>query len=354
MITKTEFFKDMDLLDEKEFEFTGCDIRNKSIYKSTLENKVLPQSTVENIFKGEKEMPIRKAISFQDVSKLLNANNTYQIENLEDALNILIKEFKEVKNKYGSLIVVDIMSTESFVPICSEHSDLNKFRNLIKENRKDLITPSMLYAYAAIKVKCPFIEFTPNLSITPKAIQDFAIKNKVPICGKDTSTGQTLYKTTLANMFKKRNLKIIGWYSTNILGNRDGEILRYKEHKKTKTEDKHMPLNKTLGYNPIHVVNISYYPPKGDEKEAWDNIDFLGWFGLPMSMKIDWIGRDSILATPMLFDLLRLVDFANKRNEYGILDQLSVFFKNHLGSKEKSFLENYEKLINYAKRNSRN
>lgn len=354
MTTKTDSFKDMSLTDEEKFEFTGCDIRNKSIYESVLENKVLPRPFVEEIFKGEKEIPIRKSISFQDISKILSANNTYHIRNLEDALDILVKEFEEVRNRFDNLIVVDIMSTESYVPICSEHSDFDKFRRLIKEDRKDLITPSMVYAYASIKAGCPFIEFTPNLSIVPKAIQNFAVENKVPICGKDGSTGQTLYKTTLASMFKKRNLKITGWYSTNILGNRDGRVLRNKKYRKTKAEDKHLPLNKTLGYNPEHIVDISYYPPKGDEKEAWDNIDFLGWFGLPMSMKINWIGRDSILSTPILFDLLRLMDFASRKKEYGVLDHLSVFFKNPIGSKEKSFLENYEKLIDYAKRNSRN
>jgi len=128
-------------------------------------------------------------------------------------------------------------------------------------------------------------------------------------------------------MFKRRNLKIIGWYSTNILGNRDGLVLTKDEHIKTKIEDKHSPLNSVLNYNPEHVIDISYYPPRGDNKESWDNIDFQGWFGLPMSMKINWIGRDTILATPMLFDLLRLVDFARKKENMGSLTNYLYFLK---------------------------
>lgn len=352
MITKTKNFENMKLIDEKEFEFIGCDIRNRNIYESLLDNEILPHKILDKIFEDNKKIPIRKAISFQDISKILDSNNTYNVKNLKEVLDILVKEIKDVKNRYGDLIAVDIMSTESFIPICKEHSDLDKFIKLIEEDRKDLITPSMLYAYAFIKEGCPFIEFTPNLSIVPKAIQDLAVEKRIPICGKDASTGQTFYKTVIAEILKKRNLKIVGWYSTNLLGNNDGKILNLENHLKTKIEDKYNPLNSVLEYNPCHIIDIRYYPPKGDNKEAWDNVDFIGWFNMPMSMKINWIGRDTILAVPLLFDLLRLVEFSQRKGEYGILEHLAVFFKNPIGSKEKSFLENYKVLEEYARKNS--
>ncbi|MCF6154490.1 MAG: hypothetical protein E3K36_04395 [Candidatus Brocadia sp.] len=171
---------------------------------------------------------------------------------------------------------------------------------------------------------------------------------KVPLAGRDGNTGQTLIKTVLGQMFKIRNLNLNGWYSTNILGNNDGLVLSMPEHRQTKMEDKLGVLEPVLGYNHFtHIVDIHYYPPRGDNKEAWESIDFSGWLGMPMSAKINWLGRDSILAAPLIIDLVRLMEFALRRGECGIQSQLAIYFKHPLGTSARGFSDQYMLLKNY-------
>jgi myo-inositol-1-phosphate synthase len=225
-------------------------------------------------------------------------------------------------------------STESFLLPGAVHSSLANFEAGLCTN-DPAIAPSMIYAYAALSRGIPFANGAPNLTVDIPALTELADRNRVPICGKDLKTGQTLMKTIIAPGLKARMLGLTGWFSTNILGNRDGEVLDEPSSFKTKEESKLSVLDVMLqedlypdlykGY--IHQVNIHYYPPRGDNKEGWDNIDIFGWLGYPMQIKINFLCRDSILAAPLVLDLALFLDLAQRAGMKGIQEWLSFYFK---------------------------
>jgi len=214
------------------------------------------------------------------------------------------------------------------------HADVKSFEQAMKDNSPD-IAPSMVYAYACIMSDVPFANGAPNLTVDLPAIQELAREKRIAIAGKDFKTGQTLMKTTLAPMFKARLLGVNGWFSTNILGNRDGEVLDDPESFKTKEESKLGALEHilqpdmypSLYGNMYHKVRINYYPPRGDNKEGWDNIDIFGWLGYPMQIKVDFLCRDSILAAPIVLDLALFMDLAHRSEMRGTQEWLSFYFK---------------------------
>ncbi len=244
-----------------------------------------------------------------------------------------LRAFRE-EHDADRLVMIWCASTEIFVDLGPVHADIDAFNAAIDADDTD-ITPSMLYAYAALLEGVPFANGAPNLTVDVPALRDFASANGVPICGKDFKTGQTLIKTVLAPMFKARMLGMAGWYSTNILGNRDGEVLDDPESFRTKETSKLGVLDTilqpdtypTLYGDMHHVVRINYYPPRGDNKEGWDNIDFFGWLGYPMQMKVDLLCRDSILAAPLALDLALFLDLAQRAGMSGIQEWLSFYFK---------------------------
>nr|MBA3806626.1 inositol-3-phosphate synthase [Acidobacteriota bacterium] len=242
-------------------------------------------------------------------------------------------EFKR-KNKCARLVMVWAASTEIFLKHHAVYKTLKSFEQAMRDNHK-AIAPSMIYAYAALKSGVPFANGAPNLTVDVPAMMDLANQNNVPVCGKDFKTGQTLMKTILAPGLKSRMLGLHGWYSTNILGNRDGEVLDDPESFKTKEESKLSVLEYILQpelypklYKDFsHVVRINYYPPRGDNKEGWDNIDIFGWLGYPMQIKIDFLCRDSILAAPIVLDLALFLDLAQRVQMKGVQEWLSFYFK---------------------------
>jgi len=225
-------------------------------------------------------------------------------------------------------------STESFLQPQTVHSSLKHFEDGLRSNDA-AIAPSMLYAYAALSLGIPFANGAPNLTVDIPALTELAERNRVPICGKDFKTGQTLMKTIIAPGLKARMLGLTGWFSTNILGNRDGEVLDEPSSFKTKEESKLSVLDVILQEDLypelykdyIHQVNIHYYPPRGDNKEGWDNIDIFGWLGYPMQIKINFLCRDSILAAPLVLDLALFLDLAQRARMKGIQEWLSFYFK---------------------------
>jgi myo-inositol-1-phosphate synthase len=225
-------------------------------------------------------------------------------------------------------------STEIFMEEAASHRNVEDFEAAM-ETDDESIAPSMLYAYAALMEGVGFANGAPNLTVDVPAIVKLANDRGLPICGKDFKTGQTLLKTVLAPMLKARMLGVNGWYSTNILGNRDGEVLDDPESFKTKEESKLGVLEYILRpdihpdlYGDIfHKVRINYYPPRGDNKEGWDNIDIFGWMGYPMQMKVDFLCRDSILAAPIVLDLALFLDLAQRAGMQGIQEWLSFYFK---------------------------
>ena len=252
---------------------------------------------------------------------------------LADQVSADIERFKK-DNGLSRMVMVWCGSTEVYRQASDVHSTIEKFEKGLEESHPDIL-PSMIYAYCAIKARIPYANGAPNLSADIPALMDLAKKTGSPIGGKDFKTGQTLMKTILAPGFKARLLGIDGWYSTNILGNRDGEVLDDPESFKSKEVSKLGVLEHILQphlypdlYGKIHhVVRINYYPPRGDNKEGWDNIDIFGWMGYPMQIKVDFLCRDSILAAPIVLDLALFFDLAARAGMSGIQEWLSFYFK---------------------------
>jgi myo-inositol-1-phosphate synthase len=244
-----------------------------------------------------------------------------------------IENFKK-SSGVSRMVMIWCGSTEAFCEAGPEHQNLEKFEAALKAN-SPAIAPSMIYAYAAMQMGVGYANGAPNLTVDLPAMQELALIKKVPISGKDFKTGQTLIKTVIAPGLRARYLGINGWFSSNILGNRDGEVLDAPENFKTKEESKLSVLETILQPhvypelygNLYHKVRIHYYPPRGDNKEGWDNIDIVGWLGMPMQLKIDFLCRDSILAAPLVLDLVLLHDFAHRAGMFGIQEWLSFYYK---------------------------
>ena len=238
------------------------------------------------------------------------------------------------EHKCDRIVMIWCGSTEIFLEPGPTHETVEAFEAAIDANDHS-IAPSMLYAYAALQEGIPFSNGAPNLTVDIPVLRNYAAQNKIPISGKDFKTGQTLLKTVLAPMFKARMLGVAGWYSTNILGNRDGEVLDDPDNFKTKEESKlgvleHILQPETYPHlygDMYHKVRINYYPPRGDNKEGWDNIDIFGWLNYPMQMKVDFLCRDSILAAPLALDLVLFSDLAQRAGMGGIQEWLSFYFK---------------------------
>jgi myo-inositol-1-phosphate synthase len=252
---------------------------------------------------------------------------------LAEQLRQDMRDFK-AKNKCDRLVIVWCASTEIYIKAGPQHATIEQFEKAMEKN-DDAIAPSMLYAYAAIMEGIPFCMGAPNLCVDTPALIKLAQDRGVPISGKDFKTGQTWMKTIVAPGLKARMLGLRGWYSTNILGNRDGEVLDDPQSFKTKEESKLSVLHTILQpelypdlYKDFtHVVRINYYPPRGDNKEGWDNIDIVGWMNYPMQIKINFLCRDSILAAPIVLDLALFSDFAHRAGMKGIQEWLSFYYK---------------------------
>ncbi len=324
------------LADLKDIVFGGWDIRDENAYQSCQIAQVLEEKDLTGI-KDELEQ-IRPMAGAFDQSYVKKLTGTFVKKgatkwDLMTQIQDDIKNF-QTKNNCSRVVVIWSGSTEVFLPLGEIHKDLSKLEKAMKENHSE-IAPSMLYAYAAVSLGVPFINGAPNLTVDMPAIWDLSKKTGTPILGKDFKTGQTMLKTVLTPMFKTRMLGLNGWFSTNILGNRDGEVLDDPGSFKTKEESKLSVIDSILQPelypelygNVYHKVRINYYPPRKDNKEGWDNIDLFGWMGYPMQMKVDFLCRDSILAAPLALDLVLFTDLAKRCGFMGIQSWLSFYFK---------------------------
>jgi myo-inositol-1-phosphate synthase len=269
------------------------------------------------------------------VSRLEGTRVKHGENKFELAMQIIddIERFK-VEHELDRVVMVWCGSTEAYQEPTAVHDSVVSFEEGLKNNDPN-IAPSQLYAYAALVSGVPFANGAPNLTVDLPCMIELSQERGVPICGKDFKTGQTLMKTILAPGLKVRSLGLRGWYSTNILGNRDGEVLDAPENFKTKEVSKlgvldsilRPDMNPELYGNIDHVVRINYYPPAGDNKEGWDNIDIFGWMGYPMQIKVNFLCRDSILAAPLVLDLALFMDLAQRAGASGLQDWLSFYFK---------------------------
>ena len=320
----------------EDIVFGAWDIFPDNAFDAAMKAGVLEKDLLNQLSEQLASLRPMPAVFEQNYVKRLHGENVKTGKNKMELAEQLIDYIARFKSENGCerLVMVWAASTEIFLEETDAHRSLEAFEQALY-NSDPTIAPSMIYAYAALKSGVPFANGAPNLSVDIPALTTLADRMRVPICGKDFKTGQTFMKTILAPGLKSRMLGLHGWYSTNILGNRDGEVLDDPENFKTKEESKLSVLEHILqpevypdlyeGFS--HVVRINYYPPRGDNKEGWDNIDIFGWLGYPMQIKIDFLCRDSILAAPLCLDLALFLDLAQRAGMKGVQEWLSFYFK---------------------------
>lgn len=344
------------LVDMEDIVFGGWDIFEDDAYEAAKHAEVLKDEDLNKVKDELVAIKPMKAVFDQQFVKRLHGTWVKSGKTkweLMEQVKEDIEDFKK-KNNCDRIIVIWCGSTEVFTPMSEVHKSLAAFEKGLRENHKDL-APSNIYAYAAVSMGIPYINGAPNLTVDIPAMWELAAKTSTPICGKDFKTGQTMLKTVLAPMFKTRMLGLNGWFSTNILGNRDGEVLDDPGSFKTKEESKlsvignilQPELYKELYGEVYHKVRINYYPPRKDNKEGWDNIDLFGWLGYPMQIKVDFLCRDSILAAPLCLDLVLFTDLAKRAGMSGIQDWLSFYFKSPMHEPAK--IAEHDLFIQYVK-----
>ncbi len=316
--------------------FGGWDIFPDNCFEAATRAGVLEKDLLADVRSELEAIKPMAAVFEQKWVKKINGPNVKKGNTKMELAEQLMEDINNFKRDKGCerLSMVWCGSTEVYRQATDVHTTLAKFEEGLRNNDEN-IAPSQIYAYAALKLGVPFANGAPNLTVDFPAMQELARQTQTPIAGKDFKTGQTLLKTVLAPMLKARMLGLEGWYSTNILGNRDGEVLDDPESFKSKEvsklgvlehilqPDKYPDLYKDF----THVVRINYYPPRGDNKEGWDNIDIRGWLNYPMQIKVNFLCRDSILAAPIVLDLAIFMDFAKRAGMHGIQEWLSFFFK---------------------------
>lgn len=316
--------------------FGTWDIFEDNAYEAAVHADVLQRPMLDELKEPLSAIKPMKAVFDPDYVRRIHGPNVKTGASKKDLAEALMQDIRDFKSNNGCsrLVMIWCGSTEVHHKPAAVHQSLAAFEKGLEQNDPD-IAPSQIYAYAALKLGVPYANGAPNLTTDVPALLSLARENEVPICGKDFKTGQTFMKTLLAPGFKARMLGINGWFSTNILGNRDGEVLEDPGSFKTKEETKLSVLQQILQpelypmlYKDLyHAVRINYYPPRGDAKEGWDNIDIFGWLGYPMQIKIDFLCRDSILAAPLVLDLVLFLDLAQRAGMKGIQEWLSFYFK---------------------------
>jgi myo-inositol-1-phosphate synthase len=324
------------LTDPDDLVFYGWDVYGDNCYDAAIKAGVLERGLIDSVRYPLQQTEPQAAVFRKEFVKNLDGDNVKPHKNHLDSVAALkedIQGFKEAHD-IDRCVMIWCASTEAYLTKQDVHTTLSKFEKGLKKNDPS-ISPSMLYAYAALTSGIPYINGSPNLTVDIPALVELAKERELPIGGKDFKTGQTLMKTILAPGLKARLLGLEGWYSTNILGNRDGAVLDDASNFKTKEESKLSVLDSILQpevypslYKDFyHKVAINYYPPRGDNKEGWDCVDIFGWLGYPMQIKINFLCRDSILAAPIVLDLVLFTDFAQRSGLSGIQEWLSFYFK---------------------------
>ena len=328
----------------EEIRFGGWDIADGDDALDVAKNyDILPGSVLARA----DAVPVkvyRPAVTAHDVKELTGALPILRMQDQVKEVRDNIKQFATGADSLSKSIVVYLAAPGKLVDkdvLDWKEGDLE----VALKSDDPRITSGMIYCYAALSEGCGFIDFTPTATLEIRALREMAERLGVPIAGRDGSTGQTLLKSVIGEMMRNRSLKVEGWYSTNIIGNNDGLVLSRPDHAQIKTADKMDVLIPVLGYGDFdHVVDIRYYRPRGDNKESWDVVDFTGWHNQRMSFRIDWMGRDSILAAPLVLDLVRLVHRSMELGRGGLQAHLDIYFKRPLGKGWRPFSHMYNDL----------
>ncbi len=320
----------------EDLEFASWDLFDDDAYTAAVKAGVLETSLLEQLRPVLEEVRPYRAVFDNRYVKRLDGTHVKKGRTKWELAHQLMEQIRSFQREkqVDRMVMVWCGSTEIFLERGPVHEDVSALEEGLKNNHPD-IPSSMIYAYAALKLGIPYANGAPNLTVDAPAFQQLALEQGVPICGKDFKTGQTLMKTIVAPGLKARLLGLSGWFSTNILGNRDGEVLDDPESFRTKEESKLSVLEYILQpehypdlYGDFyHKVRINYYPPRKDDKEGWDNLDIFGWLGYPMQIKIDFLCKDSILAAPLVLDLVLFLDLAKRAGMSGIQEWLSFYFK---------------------------
>jgi len=341
---RTPFLKDfLPLASLDQLVFGGWDIFPDNAYESATNAEVLRKHHVDAVREDLESVKAMPGVFYPEYVKRLNGTHIKQGKSKADMVEQLRQDIRDFKRDNGCsrLVAVWCASTEVYIQPGPVHQTVEAFEQGLLNN-DPAISNSMIYAWACIKEQVPFANGAPNLTVDFPAVQQLALDHNVGIAGKDFKTGQTLIKTILAPGLKARMIGLNGWFSTNILGNRDGEVLDDPGSFHTKEVSKLGVLDTILQpamypdlYGNIHhKVRIEYYPPRGDSKEGWDNLDIFGWLGYPMQIKVNFLCRDSILAAPIVLDLALLMDLGNRAGFSGIQEWLSFYFKSPMATPE--------------------
>jgi myo-inositol-1-phosphate synthase len=333
----------VDLAGLDDMVFGGWDVFPDSAYEAASHAGVLKQETLDALQEPLQAIEPWKAAFDRNYVRRLDGPHVKSAGTKAELVQQVREDIQKFKadNGVDRLVMIWCGSTEIFMEEQPVHATIESFEKGLQENDEG-IAPSMIYAWAALQEGIPFLNGAPNLTVDVAAVRELAKRQNMPVGGKDFKTGQTLMKTILAPGFKARMLGVRGWFSTNILGNRDGEILDDPYSFKTKEESKlgvldyvlQPKLYPNLYGDMYHKVRINYYPPRGDEKEGWDNIDIFGWLGYPMQIKVDFLCRDSILAAPIVLDLVLFTDLARRAGMHGVQEWLSFYFKSPMTAPE--------------------
>jgi myo-inositol-1-phosphate synthase len=321
----------------EDLVFGGWDPYSEDAYSAAMRAGVLEPNLLESVGDEMRAIkPMEAVFDSRWATRLANTDHVAGYGSHLEAVELLVEDIERFRmdNDCERLVMVWCGSTEAYEEPSDVHQSLQAFEDGLRRN-DPAIAPSQLYAYAALTTGVPFANGAPNLTVDFPAMVELAQRERVPICGKDFKTGQTLLKTILAPGLKTRSLGIHGWFSTNILGNRDGEVLDAPENFRAKEVSKlgvletilQPEVNPELYGDLYHKVRINYYPPRGDDKEGWDNIDIFGWLGYKMQIKVDFLCKDSILAAPLVLDLALFLDLASRAGKSGIQEWLSFYFK---------------------------
>ncbi|MGC8491093.1 MAG: inositol-3-phosphate synthase [Syntrophobacteraceae bacterium] len=359
MITSTPVFDGVELADTADLVLGGCDIRRRRASGGrSSEMDENPGISSEILGKIRREL--------QQYAKGIDPGIACNCGEAVEALcdcgpkrgkSTLRSEIAAIRNRIGkfmesrglgSVVVVNLASTEPPLELDDCHRSLGAFEEALDQNRREKVRASTLYAYAAIQEGCPYINFTPSNAALFPAMVELAESRQTPVMGDDGKTGETLVKSALAPLFAFRNLEVMSWTGFNILGNMDGRVLDNPGNRESKIRTKDQALAKILGYSPDSKVKIDYVPSLGDQKTAWDFIHFRGFLGAKMSLQFVWQGFDSLLAAPLVLDMIRLADLAKRRGEAGLMPQLASFFKAPAGVETHSLPEQFRMLLDYA------
>ena len=318
------------MADYKDLVFGGWDLNGDDLASAATGHGVLTREDIENGAQALKGITPWPAVGSAKFCKNIDGGNRIVAKDHRETVSVIANDLNRFRKESNldDVVVINLASTERWPdladPVLNSAEAFEKGLDASDES----ISPAMLYAYAAIKSGVPYANFTPSVAADVPALMDLARELNVPVAGKDGKTGQTMMKTVLAPALKARPLHVDGWFSTNILGNRDGLALNDKDSLQSKLNTKGTVLDSILGY-PVedHLVHIHYYRPRGDDKEAWDNIDVTGFMGQRMQIKVNFLCKDSILAAPLVIEIARVLDLAKSRGDGGVQEQLSTFFK---------------------------